>query len=324
MHVVIGTGPIGSATASSLAAAGHRVRLISRHTPPAPGSVPSGGVAGTDLVEYRSVDVADQQALKSATDDADAIYNCVNPAYHRWATDWPPLAAAMLDAAERSGAVLVTAANLYNYGPGSGVMHEDTPARSTDVKGRVRQQMWLDALARHQAGRVRVVEARASDYLGPFATANAHGGARLIEPLLAGKAVRPLGNPDVLHSWTYLPDLGRTLAALGTTPTTWGRVWHVPSPDPKTFRQLAETFAAAAGVPTPPIKPMPSWMLTAVGTVNPMLRELKGVLYQFAEPFVMDSTAATAELGLAPTDWSLIAEQTIAWWRSGQAAATAA
>lgn len=45
------------------------------------------------------------------------IYNCVNPAYHRWATDWPPIAAALLDAAERADALLVTMGNLYGYGP---------------------------------------------------------------------------------------------------------------------------------------------------------------------------------------------------------------
>ena len=37
---------------------------------------------------------------------AAALYNCANPLYHQWFTDWPPLASALLTAAERSGAVL--------------------------------------------------------------------------------------------------------------------------------------------------------------------------------------------------------------------------
>ena len=45
------------------------------------------------------------------------IYSCAGPAYPRWVTDWPPLATALLTAAERSGAVLATASNLYGYGP---------------------------------------------------------------------------------------------------------------------------------------------------------------------------------------------------------------
>jgi hypothetical protein len=44
------------------------------------------------------------------------IYSCAGPAYPRWVTDWPPLAAALLRAAETSGALLVTTGNLYGYG----------------------------------------------------------------------------------------------------------------------------------------------------------------------------------------------------------------
>src|SRR3712207_9184932 len=65
---------------------------------------------------FRSVDASDADALTAATRGAVALYNAVNPAYHRWATDWPPVAAALLTAAERTGAVLVTMGNLYGYG----------------------------------------------------------------------------------------------------------------------------------------------------------------------------------------------------------------
>lgn len=42
-----------------------------------------------------------------------ALYNCANPRYDRWLTDWPPLASALLTAAERTGAVLAATATLY-------------------------------------------------------------------------------------------------------------------------------------------------------------------------------------------------------------------
>ncbi|RIJ78697.1 NAD-dependent epimerase/dehydratase family protein [Nakamurella silvestris] len=310
MHVIIGSGPIGSATATALLARGERVTMVSRSSRPAPGSVPTS----TDLA-FATADAADTAQLIGATAGATAIYNCVNPAYHRWPTDWPPVAAALLDAAETHSAVLVTASNLYPYGRGSGVMSEDTPARPSDHKGEVRQQMWLDALARHQAGRVRVTEARASDYLGPFATDGAHAGSRLIEPLLAGKTIRPIGDPDVLRSWTYLPDIGETMATLGLDERAWGRLWHVPSPAPKSFRTLAADLAAEAKVSLPKISPVPSWLINAAGLVNPMMKEIKGVAYQFTETFVMDSSRATAELGLTTTAWPQILADTVSWWR---------
>ena len=114
-HLVVGAGPVGRATAEQLVLAGHEVVLASRsgHGPDVPG------------VTRIAVDAADADAVAEAAIGARAIYNCVNPpAYDKWATMWPPIAAALLAAAERTGAVLVTAANLYAYGPVEGPMVE--------------------------------------------------------------------------------------------------------------------------------------------------------------------------------------------------------
>jgi hypothetical protein len=40
-----------------------------------------------------------------------AIYNCANPQYHQWKTDWPPIARALPTAGERSMAGLATVSN---------------------------------------------------------------------------------------------------------------------------------------------------------------------------------------------------------------------
>ncbi len=127
LHVVVGKGPVGTATAQELVRAGHRVRVLSR----------SGGTSTAD-VEHRAVDAADAGALAAAAEGADALVNAVNPAYPRWATDWPPMAAAMLDAATRTGAVLVAMGNLYVHGRPTGPMTATTPLAATDTKGRVR------------------------------------------------------------------------------------------------------------------------------------------------------------------------------------------
>ena len=80
---------------------------------------------------------------------------------------WPPVAAAFLAAAERSGAVLVVASCLYGYGPVDVPMVESLPDAATTKKARIRADMWADALALHEAGRIRAVEVRGSDYMGP-------------------------------------------------------------------------------------------------------------------------------------------------------------
>jgi uncharacterized protein YbjT (DUF2867 family) len=98
LHVVVGAGPVGSATARLLTARGEQVRVITRS-----GSGPAD-------VERVAADASDAEVLTRYVEGAEAIYSCAGPAYHRWATDWPPLGAALIRAAEASGAVLVTTA----------------------------------------------------------------------------------------------------------------------------------------------------------------------------------------------------------------------
>src|SRR4051794_12120799 len=212
LHVIVGKGPVGLTTAGELASRGHEVRVLSR----------TGGTS-TATVEHRQVDATDAGALTEAARGAAALYNAVNPAYHRWATDWPPVAAALLAAAERSGAVLVTMSNLYGYGRPSGPMTPDSPMAATDVKGRVRARMWADALAASEAGRVRVTEARASDFVGPQVPLDQSHLMRQIPALRKGSRVWVIGDPDVRRSWGYMPDVATTLAALGTDENALGR-----------------------------------------------------------------------------------------------------
>jgi nucleoside-diphosphate-sugar epimerase len=51
------------------------------------------------------------------------------------------------------------------------------------------------------------------------------------------------------------------------------------------------------------------------------MRELAEMLYQFERPFVMDSTASQAKLGLEPTPLADAMAATVAWWRDQEAVA---
>jgi nucleoside-diphosphate-sugar epimerase len=305
LHVIVGAGSVGSATARLLAERGEEVRLVSRS-----GSGPDG--AGISRV---ATDAADRLELSRVARGASAIYNCANPPYHRWATDWPPIADSLLATATEVRAVLVTVNNLYAYGPVDHPMRESDPFAPVGVKGRVRAKMWADALAAHQAGRVRVTEARASDYFGPGLTTTSHMGSRVVPRLLAGRPIRVLGTPDAPHSWTYVPDVARTLVVLATDPRAWGRAWHVPTSPPKTQREMIQAMAAIAQVPTPPVGPVPKWMLSLGGLFSSTLREIREVVYQFDRPFVLDSSLARNTFGLEPTPFPEALTATVRWWQ---------
>jgi nucleoside-diphosphate-sugar epimerase len=287
MHVIVGAGPVGSTTATLLAERGEQVRVVTR----------SGGGPAHPNIERMAADATDADRLSTLADGAAALYNCANPQYHRWLTDWPPLADALLTAAERSGAVLATASNLYGYGPVDGPITADTPLRATHPKLRIRADMWRTALARHEVGRIRVTEVRGSDYLEANSLL-----AIAAKPLLAGKRAYVPGALDVPHTWTSVSDVARTLTTVAADERGWGRAWLVPSNPPLTFREVSTRLTTAAGAPAPKLTRIPYPMLWTAGLFSPLLRELRATHYQFIRPFVLDSSLTEQTFGLTPSD----------------------
>jgi nucleoside-diphosphate-sugar epimerase len=170
--------------------------------------------------------------------------------------------------------------------------------------------MWLDALAAHDAGRVRVTEARAADFVGPqVPAAHTHLG-RQLGALRKGRRAWVVGDPDALRSWAYLPDVGATLATLGTDERALGRAWHVPVNPPRSQREALGDLAAAMDVPTARVSGIPWPVLSAVGLVVPMMREVAAMRHQFDQPFVTDASATTETFGLLPTPWDDVVRAT--------------
>lgn len=299
--VVLGAGGgIGSHVVEALLARGCAVRAVTR----TPVAVPDGA-------EPRVADLRDPAALAAAVAGAEVVVHAAQPAYTRWAQEFPALTAAIADAAD--GTRLVFADNLYGYGPVAGALTEDRPAAATDTKGRVRVAMAADLLRRHADGRVQVVIGRASDYFGPRGTATVAGDT-MVPAAIAGTTVRVLGRPDVPHSWSYLPDVGRALALLADAPT--GRVYHLPVGPPCSQRELADAFARAAGHDRARLSTLPGPVHRALAIGNPMLRELLGTRYQFTDPFVVDDRRFHREVGpFTPTPLDEAAAATVAWFR---------
>lgn len=276
---------MGSVVARLLVARGEQVRVITR----------SGG--GPDGAERVTADA--KNGLTDYVAGATAIYSCAGPPYNKWASEWPRLGAALVAAAEASGAVLVSTGNLYGYGAVDGPMSEDLPLLPNTVKGQVRAKVWAAALAAHQAGRIRTAEVRGSDYLG--AGAVSPFSVTMLPKVIAGKRGMMPGDLDVPHSWTYVGDVARLLIAVADDESAWGRAWHVPTPEPLSVRELATSAAELAGAPPAKVASMPTLVLRLAGLVDPAAREMVEMLYQWQRPFVVDSTAATVAFGIKPT-----------------------
>ncbi|MFC5381471.1 NAD-dependent epimerase/dehydratase family protein [Aquipuribacter nitratireducens] len=298
-HVVVGAGPVGTAVALLLADAGHDVRVVTR----------SGSGPEHPRVARVRADASDAERFREVSAGAAVIYNCVNPPYERWTTDWPPVADSLLAAAQAHDAVLATVSNLYAYGVVDGPISEDTPERPHDAKGAVRARMWADALAAHTAGRVRAVEVRASDFADAGDQSHL---ARNAGAVLAGRRATVMGSADQPHTWTSTRDVARLLVAAAADPDAHGRVWHVPSNPPRTQREALADLARVAGVRAPRVSVLGPRAVRTLGVVVPFVRELAGTVYQFSAPFVLDDSAARACFGLEPEPWEDVLARVVA------------
>jgi nucleoside-diphosphate-sugar epimerase len=303
LHVIFGTGPLGKWTARELMRMGKRVRLVNR----------SGKVDGLPTeIEIVKGDAYDQRQVRELTSGAAAVYQCAQPSYYEWTEKFPPLQASILEGAAANGAKLIVAENLYAYGDTNGKpITESTPYNPHTRKGKVRHQMIETLFAAHKAGKVRVASARGSDFFGPDETIN---GELMFLPALQGKRVNALGRLDMPHTFTYVADFGKLLATLGTREDALGQTWHVPSSAPVTQGQLVQMISEEVGQPLKAMvgtKPI-LWLL---GLRNRNVRELVEMMYEWDQPFIMDSSKAERSFGLQATPLRQAVHDTLAWIR---------
>ena len=302
---MFGTGQVGHAVVAHLAGLGHSVRAVSRHRPS----------ALADGVDWRAADVTDPDAAAEAATGASVLYQCLNAPYTDWPKRFPPLQRGVLTAAERTGALLVSLENVYGYGPTGGrPMTEDLPLAATTVKGRTRAAMTRELLAAAEAGRVRIAIGRASDFFGPGVTESTLG-ERVFAKAVAGKRADFLGNPDLPHTYSYVPDIAAGLVTLGTDDRAAGQVWHLPGPETVTTRALLELVAREVRHPVD-VRTVPKLAVRALALVNPMMRGLAEMAYEFDEPFVVDTNKYQTTFGTAGTPLGIAVADTVAWYQT--------
>ncbi|WP_437972017.1 NAD-dependent epimerase/dehydratase family protein [Sorangium sp. So ce260] len=303
LHVVLGAGQIGPRVAELLLARGHRVRLVqrTRRAPERPGLT---SVCG---------DITDLAFAEEATRGASVVYDCMNPAYHLWATQLLPIARGAMHGASKAGAKLVALDCLYMYGVPDGPMREDSPRRPCSKKGALRVELEEMRLAAQRRGDARVAIGRASDFFGANVPLSAWG-ERFYTRALAGKAVECMGDPEMPHSYTYVEDVARGLVTLGERDEATGHIWHLPTAPAESTRALAQRLGRALGVEVK-VARLPRLLLRAAGLFSPFMREVAEMAYQWDVPYVIDDTRFRQTFGWSATPVERQVADIAAWAR---------
>lgn len=307
-HVVLGTGAIGRAIMDELVKRGETVRMVNRSGKM--DEVPAG-------VEVMASDLYDQTKVKEVTRGAAVVYQSAQPNYFEWPTKFPPLQKSIIDGLTGSDAKLVLVENLYMYGESNGVpMTEDMPHNAHTRKGKTRSEMSNAAFAAHREGKLRVTAGRGSDFFGAWGLPTAAMGERTFYPMLNGKAANLVGNIDAPHTHTYIADFGKALVILGERSEADGQAWHVPNDNPRvTQREMAKMIAAEMGI-APKMSAMGKTMMWIGGLFIPEAKESVEMMYEFEQPFIVDSSKFENTFGMKATPMKEAIKETVAWYKS--------
>lgn len=307
VHAVIGaTGGLGSAVVRKLAGDGRKVRAISR-----------GELKETfENVEHVPADVLNRESIESALQGSGIVYNCVNMPYHKWPELFPTAMENIIQAVERAEAPMVFGDNLYMYGHVDGPIREDSPMAATGKKGKVRIALTEMVLEAHEKGRIRVVIGRGSDFYGPGSYTGF--GELAIVPAIKGKRAQALGDIDQPHTWTFTDDFASALLLLGDSEETYGDVWHVPSAEAITTRKLIEMAYQKTGNAPAKISTAGPLLISILGLFNPVMGELKEMMYEWQNPYIVDHSKFAARFGDISTPHDEALAQTIGWFKKHQ------
>jgi len=307
LHVIFGTGPVSCWIAHALHEQGIPVRAVNRS-----GNRPS---LMPDDVEIIAADISKPRQAISAAKGATAIYQALNPPYHLWHKYFPALQEGAIAAASATDARYISIENLYMY-DASGPINERTSVRPRSKKGKLRAKMADDVIAAHQRGDIQAVTLRSSCYYGPGVTQSAMG-ERVFGHLVSGKKAQMMGAVDVPHSWAYIEDVGRTAATLGMRDEALGKVWIAPHAPACTQRKMVELTCQFLGIETRLTGASPL-MLRMVGLFVPEVGASVEMMYQYTEPFVVDSNQVQNAFDLEPTPIKTGLEKTIKWYKESR------
>lgn len=300
LHVVFGAGPLGRWTADALLKSGKYVRVVNRSgrmdNPP----------AGIEIIASDAYDAVKNITI---TKGAEALYQCAQPHYYEWEQKFPSLQKAILEAAVINGAKLIVGDNLYMYGQFKGNLTEDSPIQPISKKGRVRAAMAQEIIDANKHGRVRAAIGRASDFFGPYDLSLT---GYSIQPAVSGKTVNLLGSDRQPHTFSYIKDFGKLLATLGTRDEALGQVWFTPSNPSLTQAEFVGLISDELGKPVKSMVGGPL-MIRILGLFNKEIAETVEMMYEWVNPYVVDTTKAQAAFGLFPTPLRDAIRETIEW-----------
>ncbi|WP_207422429.1 NAD-dependent epimerase/dehydratase family protein [Desertivirga brevis] len=294
MHTILGAGgPISKALAKELAQSGIKANLASRREIK---TRPSETWIRTDLLNEKDV--------LNATKGSEVIYLCAGLVYDKriWREQWPVVMQNVITASKAAQARLIFFDNVYMYGKVDGPMLESTPYNPCSEKGEVRAKIATRLMEEVKAGHLLASIARSADFYGATDTMNSFFDMMVLDKYSKKEKAMWLGNPETLHSFTYVPDAGKAMFLLGQESTSDNQIWHLPTARAITGKEFINTAAGIFKV-KPSYMKVNKLMLRALGLFNKAIEGTVEMYYQYQHNYHFDSSKFENHFSFHPTTY---------------------
>ena len=295
MHTILGAGgPVANALARELKSNNNEpTRLVSRKEIKTTGKNQSWVKA--DLLNFKEV----LEAAKGST----VIYLTAGLVYDKkiWAQQWPVVMNNFINAGKETSARLIFFDNVYSYGLVNGPMLESTPYNPCSVKGEIRARIATNLLDEVRAGNINASIARAADFYGTD-NGNSFFDVMVLDKFAKKQSAQLIGNPGKLHSFSYIPDMGKGLFLLGQDAASDNQTWHMPTAKPLSGKQFIE-LAAQIYETKPGFMSLGKAMLWSYGLFVKVVAESLEMYYQYNHDYIFNSDKFEKAFNFKPTGY---------------------
>jgi nucleoside-diphosphate-sugar epimerase len=292
MHTILGAGgAVANALTRELVNNNETIRLVSRK-PIQP--------AGKNIT-WQKADLLNYNELLAASKGSTVIYLTAGLVYDKtiWQQQWPVIMQNFINLGKDTGARLIFFDNVYMYGLVNGPMLETTPYNPSSVKGEVRAKIATQLMDEAKAGNITASIARGADF---YATDNMNSfvDMMVLDKFAKKQSAQWIGNPNKLHNFSYIPDMGKGMFLLGQNPSSDNQIWHMPTAAPITGKEYIEMAANIYDV-KPKYMAVNKAMLWTFGLFKKVVMGTVEMYYQYDHDYNFNSDKFEKAFNFKPT-----------------------
>lgn len=245
------------------------------------------------LVETMAGDVLNKTQLKEAISKADLVFHSINIPYQDWNPTLLTILTNILEECRTQDKSFIYVDNIYAYGRQSEKVSEQAIKNPHTKKGNYRLLLQKEI----ENSQVPYLIAHFPDFYGPKAESTLL--QYTFEQILKKNKGGYVGDTNLDREFIYIKDGAKALIELALRDDTYHEIWNIPGAGTITGEKIRE-IASQHLKKDVKFSTIHSWMIGALGIINPFMREYYEMTYLNKTPVILSGSKYEQRIGPVP------------------------